>query len=98
ASVKALIQALAGSCETGALIENLAGVHERFSELDATLRALLSEHGQFEFPEFRELLGELRKQTGILAELSPILSELVELPEPLSQALRRAELPLNEFE
>ena len=36
-SVKALIELLAQSAEAGALIENLAGIHERFTELDSTL-------------------------------------------------------------
>ncbi|HVZ16969.1 MAG TPA: AAA domain-containing protein, partial [Terriglobales bacterium] len=34
----------------------------------------------------------------VLAELSPILSELVELPESFSLALRRTEIPLDGFE
>src|SRR5207249_7405040 len=84
--------------EASALIETLAGIHERFSELDTTLGALLAEHEQFDFPELAKVLAKLREQTGTLAELSPILSELVELPESFSHALRRADVPLNEFE
>ena len=97
-SVKALIQQLAQSADAGALIENLVGIHERFTELDATLQSLLAEHEQFDFPELTQVLAKLREQTGTLAELSPILGELVELPEVFSHALRRADVPLNEFE
>ncbi len=79
-------------------MENLVGIHERFTELDTALRSLLAEHEQFDFPELTQVLAKLREQTGVLAELFPILSELVELPEPLRHALRRTEIPLNEFE
>src|SRR6185369_11602076 len=66
ASVKALIRQLSQSAEGGVLIENLAGIHKRFSELDATLRALLAEHEQFDFPELTSVLTKLREQTGVL--------------------------------
>jgi predicted DNA-binding WGR domain protein len=98
ASVKALIRQLAGSADAGALMENLIDIHQRFTELDSTLRSLLAEHTQFDFPELTQVLAKLREQTGVLAELSPILSELVELPESFSVALRRTEIPLDEFE
>ena len=98
ASVKALLQQLAQSAEAGGLIESLGGIHERFTELDTTLHSLLAEHEQFDFPELGQVLAKLREQTATLAELSPLLSELVELPEAFSHALRRAEVPLNEFE
>ncbi|HWX20733.1 MAG TPA: AAA domain-containing protein [Candidatus Binatia bacterium] len=98
ASVKALLQQLAQSVEAGGLIESLAGIHERFTELDTTLHSLLAEHEQFDFPELAQVLAKLREQTATLAELSPLLAELVELPEPFSHALRRAEVPLGEFE
>jgi len=64
-----------------ALIENLAGIHERFGELDKTLRSLLAEHEQFDFRELAQVLAKLREQTGVLAELSPILGEPADLPE-----------------
>ena len=98
ASVKALIQQLAQSAEAGGLIENLVGIQDRFAELDSTLRLLLAQHEQFDFPELAQVLAKLREQTGVLAELSPILGELAALPEALGHALRRAEVPLNEFE
>jgi len=44
------------------------------------------------------VLAKLREQTGVLAELSPILGEPADLPEGFSHALRRAEVPLDEFE
>jgi predicted DNA-binding WGR domain protein len=97
-SVKALVKQLADSAEAGALIENLTGIHERFGKLDQTLRSLLAEHEQFDFPELAEVLAKLREQTGVLAELSPILGDLVELPEALNHALRHADVPLGEFE
>src|SRR5206468_4103369 len=73
ASVKALIQQLEQSAEARALIENLVGIHERFTELDTALRSLLAEHEQFDFPELTQVLATLREQTGVLAELSPVL-------------------------
>lgn len=97
-SVKALIQRIADSAEAGALVDNLAGIHDRFAELDVLLRSLLSEHEQVGFPQLTEVLARLREQTGLLAELSPLLTELVELPESFSHALRRVEVPLSEFE
>jgi len=63
-----LIQQLAPKTEAGGLIENLAGIRERFAELDAALRSLLSEHEQFDFPELTQVLAELREQTTVLAE------------------------------
>ena len=97
-SVKALIQQLAKSSDGGSLIENLAGISERFAELDTILRSLLAEHQQFDFPELAQVLASLREQTGLLVELSPLLADLVGLPEPFSTALRRVEVPLHEFE
>jgi len=97
-SVKALVRQHAQSAEAGALIGNLVAIRERFTELDKTLQSLLAEHEQFDFPELAQVLAKLREQTGVLAELSPILGELVELPDALNHALRRADVPLNEFE
>lgn len=97
-SVKALVQQLTGSSDATTLIETLVGIHERFTELDTTLRSLLAEHTQFDFPELTQVLATLREQTSVLAELSPILSELAELPESFSLALRRTEIPLDQFE
>lgn len=98
ASVKALVEQLAASDDARSLVDNLIGIHERFAELDGTLRSLLAEHEQFDFPELAQVLAKLREQIGVLAELSPILGELVELPESFSHALRRVEVPLNQFE
>jgi predicted DNA-binding WGR domain protein len=97
-SVKALIKQLAEPGAGDGLVENLVGIHERFTELDATLRSLLAEHEQFDFPGMTELLSKLREQTSALVELSPVLGELIELPEAFSHALRRADVPLNDFE
>jgi predicted DNA-binding WGR domain protein len=97
-SVKGLIQQLAGASESGTLIQSLADIQEQFSELHSTLESLLSEHQELDFSELADVLGKLRGQTGTLAELSPILSDLVELPEGFARALRRTEVPLNEFE
>lgn len=97
-SIKALLKLLAESSEAVALVENLAGIHDRFSALDQALEATLAEYEQFEFSELAQVLTQLREQTGALAELSPILSELAELPEGFGHALRHALVPLNEFE
>lgn len=97
-SVKALLSRLAESDEAGALIETLAGIHDRFSELDSILDSALSEHDQFEFPELFEVLAKLREQAGTVAELSPMLSELAELPDGFAHALRRAPVLLGDFE
>jgi predicted DNA-binding WGR domain protein len=97
-SVKALLKQLAESAEAAALIESLVGIHERFTALDSTLRTLLAEHEQFDFLELTKVLAKLREQTSVLAELSPILSELIELPESFNHALRQTEIPLDQFE
>ncbi|HUA66093.1 MAG TPA: AAA domain-containing protein [Alphaproteobacteria bacterium] len=97
-AVAALVKQVRASAETRTLIENLAGIHEQFLKLDTTLGSLLAEHEQFDFQELVELLAKLREQAGVLAELSPILVEFVELPDALSHALRRADVPLGEFE
>jgi predicted DNA-binding WGR domain protein len=98
ASIKGLIQQLSKSDEASALVENLATIHKRLNELDTTLRSLLAEHQAFDFPQLTQVLAKLREQTGVLPELCPILSELIELPESFGNALRRTEIPLNEFE
>ncbi len=97
-SVKALLSHLAESDEAGALIETLAGIHDRFTELDTTLGAALAEHEQFAFLELGEVLARLREQSNTLAELSPVLSELAELPDAFAHALRRAPVLLGDFE
>ena len=98
ASVKALLQQFDQSAEAAAIIDSLVGVHGRFTELDATLGSLLAAHERFDSPGLAQMLAQLREQTTLLAELSPILGELAELPEALSHALRQAEVPLNQFE
>lgn len=97
-SVKALLKLLAATDEAGAMVEHLAGIHDRFGALDQTLAETLAEYEQFEFPELSEVLARLREQTGALAELSPILSEVADLPESFAYALRHAPVALNEFE
>ena len=97
-SVKALLGLLPKADDAPALLENLAGIQQQFGKLDEALRATLAEHEQFEFPELAEVLGKLREQTGTLAELSPILAELAELPDGFAHALRHAPVPLGEFE
>ena len=97
-SIKALLKLLGDSAEAGTLIDNLAGIHDRFTALDAVLNAVLAEYEQFEFAELADVLGKLREQAGTLAELSPILGEVADLPEAFTHALRHAPIPLNEFE
>jgi len=97
-SVKALVKQLAQSAEAGALIETLVDIHARFAELDGVLQSLLAEYVQFDFPQLTQVLTALREQTGTLAELSPILGELAEMPDELRHALRHAEVPLPGFE
>ncbi len=97
-SVKALLGVLGKSDEAVSLIESLVGIQQRFGELDTTLRDTLAEHEQFEFPELTEVLGKLREQTGTLAELSPILADLANLPDSFTHALRHAPVLLSEFE
>ena len=97
-SIKALLVRLAESAEAGGLIETLAGIHDHFTELDTILNAALAEHEQFEFPELAEVLAKLREQTAALAELSPILAEVADLPDGFTHALRHAPVLLSEFE
>jgi predicted DNA-binding WGR domain protein len=97
-SVKALLGALIKPDEAGSLIERLIGIQQRFNELDAVLSFAIAEHQQFDFPALTEVLARLREQTGTLAELSPILADLAELPDSFTHALRHAPVPLDEFE
>lgn len=97
-SVNALLSQLVVSNEAGALIESLAGVQEQLARLDETLRFLLAEHEQFDFAELTRVLAALRGLSGLLAELTPLLGELAGLPAEFSHALRRVEVPLDEFE
>ena len=97
-SVKALLEQLSRSAESSALVETLAGIDVRFAELDTVLRSLLAEHGQFDLAELAQVLAALREQTGTLAELSPILSEMGEMPDAFGYALRHCEIPLTGFE
>lgn len=96
-SVKALLEVLSNS-DQASLISTLAGIHDRFAALDETLRVTLADYEQFEFRELGQVLDKLREQTGTLAELSPILNEIANLPDPLTYALRHAPVPLSEFE
>jgi predicted DNA-binding WGR domain protein len=97
-SLKALLKLLAESTEASTLIGNLAGIHDPFTALDQTLSAVLAEHEQFEFAELADVLGKLRTQTATLAELAPILCEVVDLPDAFTHALSHAPVPLGEFE
>ncbi len=97
-SVKALLQLLTKSSDAGLLVKNLVEIREQFNKLDATLNSLLAGHQQFNFPELAEVLAKLREQTGLLAELSPILAELTELPGSFTHALRHAPVALDAFE
>jgi predicted DNA-binding WGR domain protein len=97
-SVRALLQKLLASADAKELVENLAGIHQNFSQLSETLAFLLVEHEQFDFPELTETLGALRQQTAVLPELLPILCELAELPERFARALRYVPLRVEEFE
>ncbi len=97
-SIKALLGLLSKTEDASSLMENLVGIQQQFGELDAALRTALAEHEQFEFPELAEVLGKLREQTGTLAELSPILSDLADLPDGFTHALRHAPIQLSEFE
>jgi len=97
-SIKALLKLLAESGEASTLIDNLAGIHDRLAALDEILGAALTEYEHFEFPQLADVLAKLREQTGTIAELSPILAELTELPDTFTYALRHAPVPLNDFE
>jgi predicted DNA-binding WGR domain protein len=97
-SIKSLLRLLADSSEAGALIDNLAGIRDRVGALDAILDATLAEHEQFEVSELADVLAKLREQTHTLAELSPLLAELAELPDAFTHALRHAPIPLSGFE
>jgi predicted DNA-binding WGR domain protein len=97
-SVKALLKQLSKSNEASSMMESLAAIQQQFGQLDDALRSALAEHEQFEFPELAEVLGKLRGQTGTLAELSPVLADLVDLPDAFNHALRHAPVELSEFE
>jgi len=97
-SVKALSKVLNNSNDARNLVESLAGIHDRFSALDETLDATLTEYEQFEFSQLADVLAALRERTGALAELCPALAEVAELPDSFSHALRHAPVPINKFE
>ena len=97
-SVKALIRHKARAGDARPILESLGEIHETFLELDRALQFLLAEHRQFRLHELRTTLGQLRKQTGMLTELLPLLGEIASLPESFSHALRHAQVPLDEFE
>ncbi len=97
-SIKALIKLLLQAAGSPGLIESLVDLHSRFNELNQTLRFLLEEHQQFDFPELTATLGAMREQGGALPELLPVLSEFVNLPDRFCRALRHAPLPINQFE
>jgi AAA domain/REase_MTES_1575/Protein of unknown function (DUF4011) len=96
--VKNLIRQLAGSDEAGPLFEELASIREQFIELDETLQFLLAEFQQFKLEELPEVLGQLREQTGLLADLLPALGEIANLPDSFSHALRHVPVPLDLLE
>ncbi len=92
-SVKAVIRQHTRSGETRPLFEDLAETHETFLELDRALQFLLAEHRQFNLQELGTTLEQLRKQTGILTELLPVLGEIMDLPriiQPRAAARRSA--------
>jgi hypothetical protein len=97
-SIKALLSLLGDSEDPAKLVANLAGIHDRFTALADTLAAILAEYEQFEFRDLANVLGKVREQTAMLAELCPILAEVADLPEALTHALRHAPIPLSEFE
>ncbi len=97
-SVKALLGLLTAPDHATALIENLVQIAQQFAALETSLRTALVEYEQFKLPQLSEILAKLREQTGTLAELSPILCDLRELPASFTHALRHAPLSLNDFE
>jgi predicted DNA-binding WGR domain protein len=97
-SVKALVQQLADSKQASEVIENLARLQDDITRLDTILQSLLAGHQEYDFAEISGILALLREQSGALAELSPLLVELMDVPETLDHALRHARVPLNEFE
>jgi predicted DNA-binding WGR domain protein len=96
-SIRGLLPKLFES-EGNVLAQSLAEIHARFGRLDATLRQLLIDHTEFDFPGLSEALQQLREQGSTLLELLPLLCEMLDLPESLGRALRRLSLPLPDFE
>jgi len=97
-SIQRLLALWDGKPEARAQAEDLAEVHDRLAELDQTLGRVVVGHEALEFVEVSELLEQLREQSDLLAEMSSILSEVADLPEPLARALRLARIGLGEFE
>lgn len=98
AVAKALAERISSGDGGAELMGSLSDASQQFSELDETLRSVLVDHDRFGFRELVEVLADLREETGLLAELMPVLNEIAELPESFASTLRRADLPLNEFE
>jgi len=97
-SVRALVRQFVQLPDASSLAQTLADIHTEFIRLEETLNALLVEHTQFDFPGLAQALEGLRDQGGILLELLPVLTELVDLPPQLARSLRHVPLPLAHFE
>ena len=96
--MRKLIEKVHANPDEGKIIRDLAAIQPQFASLDETLSFLLAEYQQFDFPGLAAALAALRAQSGLLAELLPVLEELADMPQPLSYALRHAPVPLQEFE
>ena len=97
-SVKTLIRHLVESEDPASATERLCDVHETLTMLDETLHFLLADYARLDLPALTDVFGQLRAQTGTLAELLPVLRDLAELPAEFNHALRTAPLPLDDFE
>jgi predicted DNA-binding WGR domain protein len=98
AVAKALSEKISSSDGGAELMGSLSDAARQFAELDETLRGTLVDHERFGFRELVDVLADLRDETGLLAELMPVLNDIANLPESFASTLRRADLPLNEFE
>ena len=97
-SVRTLLLVASQSPNPAGIFHHLSDVRASFLQLADTLDSLLIHHKDWSLDSLITLLAEIRSESESLAELIPILSEIVQLPESVSHALRHVELPLGEFE
>lgn len=97
-SIQRLLVMWDGKPEARVQVEALADIHDRLAELDQTLGRVVVGHEELEFAELSDLLVKLREQSDLLAEMSSILPEVADLPQPLARALRQARIGLGQFE
>lgn len=80
------------------LVLQLNALRPKFAQLDGLIQSIVEEASGFDFQGLRRLIEELRPALRVLPDFLPVLSDLVDAPEKLREALRLAEVDLRAFE